>query len=91
MGLKTTNYEAKEIGQTLPTAYAILDGLHKEKNSVLATFGVYASRENASLYEPIDKKSIHFHWDRKSNLAEQAYSLAKGENGIFSGWLDDRV
>lgn len=91
MGLKTTNYEVKEMGQTLPTAYALLDSINQQKNSVLATFGIYTSRENASKYKPIETRSIHFTWDRKSNLAEQAYSLAKGENGVFSGWLDDFV
>lgn len=91
MGLKTTNYEVKALGQTLPTAYALLDSISQQKNSVLATFGIYTNRENASKYKPIEMKKIHFTWDRKSNIAEQAYLLAKSKDGVLHGWDDDIV
>ena len=89
--LKTTNYKTEKIGITLPVAYAILDGLHCDKNQVCATFGVYESRSQSSMYNAIEKKTIRFTWDRISNLAEQAYQRAKQVGGIFEGWQDDIV
>lgn len=88
--LKTTNYKTKRTDETLPEAYAMLDKLNTDKNTVIAVFGIYPSREDAKRYRAIETKMLRFTWDRKSNLAEQAYNIAKGEKDIFNGWEDDR-
>ncbi|MBQ8323236.1 MAG: hypothetical protein IJX91_04645 [Clostridia bacterium] len=79
MGLKTTNYEVKKLGITLPEAYAIIDKIDNEKNSVSVTFGIYAKREGQEKLQPIEIKKIHFVWDRKSDIAVTAYEIAKGQ------------
>jgi hypothetical protein len=80
MGLKTKNYEVKKLGITIPEAYAIIDKIENEKNSVSIIFGIYASRENADKFKPVETKNIHFVWDRKSDIAVTAYNLAKGQS-----------
>lgn len=82
MGLKTTNYEVKSTGAVLPNAYAIIDKIANEKNSVTVQFGIYASREKSNEYSPEETKQIHFVWDRKSDIAKTAYELAKGQEII---------
>lgn len=89
--LRTTNYKMKQTNETLPFAFAMLDKLSTDKNTVIAVFGVYSSKDEAKRYRAIETKMIRFTWDRKDNLAERAYNIAKGEGGIFHGWTDDIV
>ena len=91
MGLKTTNYQIEKLGITLPEVYAIIDKIKNEKNSVSVEFGIYTSRENALKFQPIDTKRLHFVWDRKTDMAVQAYTLAKCDRGLLSGWEDDII
>jgi hypothetical protein len=91
MGLQSFNYEVKQIGQTLPMAYAMLHSVNQVKNSVVATFAIYKDRESADKYQPLETKKIHFNWDRKTDVAKQAYEIAKKEGGIFEGWIDHIV
>ena len=91
MGLKTTNYEAKKIGETLPEAYAMLDRCLVVKNNAYATFGIYAERDEAKKFNSVETKALAFEWDRKTDIAEQAYNLAKAKGGILEGWEDDIV
>ena len=80
MGLKTTNYVSKSTGLVLPVAYAVLRNLVIETNNqVRAIFAVQASRENANKYEAIDKVTVWFEWDRKTDPAKMAYETAKNE------------
>ena len=105
MALKTNNYVSKSTGIMLPTAYALLKNLIIESNNqVRAIFVVQTSRENASIYNAIDKVELYFEWDRKANPVEVAYEKAKTqviekedyvtgnkvtEHGILYGWEDD--
>ncbi len=82
MGLKTKNYEVKKLGITIPEAYAIIDKIENEKNSVLVTFGIYAKREDQKDLNPLETKSFHFVWDRKSDIAVTAYEIAKGQTVV---------
>lgn len=82
MGLKTTNYQLSNFDTVLPTAYAIIDEIIVERNSVSVTFGIYASRQKASNYKPLETKTVHFVWDRKSDIAVMAYEMAKGQTII---------
>lgn len=83
--LKTTNYK------NMPIAYAIIDKIYVNKNKVGVIFGVYESREQSQQYNSVETKSISFDWDRKTDIAVQAYNIAKGEKGIFEGWQDEIV
>lgn len=87
--LRTTNYKMRTTNETLPLAYAKLDKMYTDKNTVVAVFGIYPSKEDASRYRSIETKTVKFEWDRESNIAEQAYNLAKGEKGVLRGWNDD--
>jgi hypothetical protein len=82
--MKTTN-------ETLPFAYAKLDKMYTDKNTVVIVFGIYPSKEDSNRYRSIETKMVKFEWNRIDNIAVKAYELAKGEKGIFSGWEDDRV
>lgn len=77
MGLKTKNYKSVTKGLTFPVAYAVLDTLLLDKNVVTATFVVQTTREKANKYDALDKATVKFNWDRKSDLAEMAYETAK--------------
>lgn len=78
MGLKTTNYEVHSLGITLPYAYAKICEMRLRKdNTVDVVFVVQTTRDNAVSLAPIETRSVHFVWDRKSDLAETAYSEAK--------------
>jgi hypothetical protein len=89
--LRTTNYTTKKTNETLLFAYAMVDKVYTDKNTVIAVFGIYPSKEDASRYRSVETKMVKFEWDRKSNVYEEAYNLAKKEGGIFAGWMDDLV
>lgn len=75
MGFKTTNYEVN--GLVLPEAYAIFEMVDTKANPAIATFKIHNSRENAAYLKPIEKKTVRFHWDRKTNPVDEAYKAAK--------------
>lgn len=78
MGLKTTNYEIKEIGMVLPNAYALLYEMRLCGHSGTATFHVQASpRTNALSLKPLKSVMVNFEWDRRLNPVEAAYAEAK--------------
>ena len=78
MGLKTTYYEVKDLGITLPEAYAKIREMRLSKSNIVdVTFVVQTTRDNTELLAPIETRSIHFTWDRKSDLAVTAYKEAK--------------
>lgn len=80
MGLKTTNYEVKKLGITLPEAYAIIGNLHIEKNgSGYAEMYVQATRDNVLNLQPLETKRVDFVWDRQADIAETIYATAKVE------------
>ena len=77
MGLKTTNYVSKSMGIILPNAYAKIKDLVLNGNSGRAIFAIQSTREAVDKYAPIDKVEVYFTWDRKSDIAETAYTAAK--------------
>lgn len=107
MGVKTKNYVTKETGVPLTEAYAKLSTLVVEKsNDVRAVFVIQSSREATDKLAPLEKVSVSFKWDRKSNPVERAYEAAKKQkvrvedevthevkmkNGSLFGWEDDIV
>ena len=84
MGLKTNSYVSKSTGVVLPEAYAMLKNLIIESSDTTrAIFAIQANRENAKNYKPLDTCEITFKWDRKTDPAEMAYTLAKGYTTVI--------
>lgn len=80
MGLKTTNYEVKKLGITLPNAYAVIGKVEmNERGSGYAEMIIQATRDNALKLQAIDTKRVDFTWDRKKSIAECIYEAAKVE------------
>ena len=98
MGFKRKNYEVKRLGTTLPEAYAILDKIRMEKNSIEATFAIQACRDSARNLEPFETVKVYCAWVRNRDIAETVYEAAKTKivdgveiKGVFDGWEDDIV
>ena len=78
MGLKTTNYEIKNLGITLPQAYAIIKEMHIENGSGYAKIAIQTSRENAFALAPIETVKITFtDLKREEHPYEAVYTKAK--------------
>ena len=78
MGLKTTNYEVKKLGITIPEAYAVAD-FSLDGNSCSVTVKIQTSRENAKKLAPIETIHTHFVVDRNKNPFEEVYNKLKGQ------------
>lgn len=90
MGLKTTNYEAKNFGIILPTAYARLTNVSVDLNGeVFGMFEIHQTRDDISSKSPIERKNINCIIDKDLPIHKQVYEIAKEE--IFSDWEDDIV
>lgn len=91
MGLKTTNYEVKELGLSLATAYAQITNLTVDKNGrTHAVFTIQKNREDINNKKHLDMKFFACEIDKTLPIYEQVYNKAK-KNGIFEGWEDDIV
>ena len=90
MGLKTTNYEAKEFGIVLPTAYARLTNVNIDVNGeAYAMFEIHQTREDVTNKSSFERKNIHCVIDKDLPVHEQLYIKAKEE--LFTDWDDDIV
>lgn len=76
MGLKTTNYEVKELGITLPNAYAIIHNLTVRGNYGVAEFYIQATRDNAFKLNPLERKTLTFEINRNESPYKTAYRVA---------------
>jgi hypothetical protein len=108
MGLITNKtYVSKKTGLPIAGAYAKIGVLVKERNdSVRAVFDIHRTRADIDTYEPVDTVEVRFKWDRKQNIAVQAYEEAKKQTfpyyneetkmveekqGVLFGWDNDIV
>ena len=87
MGLKTTNYEVKKLGITLPEAYAIVKDLTVRGKSGYAIITVQSSRENAEkvvdgTMAALEEHRIDFMVNRDENDRATAYAKAKSQKEI---------
>ena len=90
MGLKTTNYEIKRFGITVPTAYARLTNVSIDVNGdAFGIFEIHQERDDLTTSEALDR--IHFTTTINKDLPihSQVYTKAKAE--IFTDWEDDIV
>ena len=79
MGLKKVNYELKDLGITLETAYAIIHRLEVEDGKGVAEFYIQnAPRTNALELKPFKREIIRFDVKRSENPFVTAYETAKG-------------
>ena len=93
MGLKTTNYEVKSMGITLPEAYAIVKDLTTKGNSGFAIIAVQSSRENANKVvkgemKALEEVRIDFNVTRETNDRITAYEKAKSQK-IVRQWNEE--
>ena len=90
MGLKTTNYEVKKFGITIPTAYARLTNVSVDVNGdAFGVFEIHQERDDLTTSEALDR--VHFTTTINKDLPihGQVYTKAKAE--IFTEWEDDIV
>lgn len=79
MGLKKANYEIKELGLTLPTAYAIINRIEIVGSVGVAELFIQNSpRKNAIELKPLRRELVHFEVERNENPYLTAYKAAKG-------------
>jgi hypothetical protein len=98
MALKTTNYEIKEMGITLPEVVALVE-VDTEINT--ATFKIGINRQAILDGKVVETRKMEVPFNRNENPYITAYNYAKGsytieENGeiyevkgILYGWKDD--
>lgn len=77
MGLKTYNYEIKELGITIPTAYAVIKKLIIDGKIGTAHFAIQSDRDSATNKQPLEIKKFMFAVDRNTNPYETAYVESK--------------
>ena len=90
MGLKTTNYELKSFGITIPEAYARLTDISINVNGwATGTFKIHQTREDLAISIPLEKKYIEVFINKDLPIYTQIYNASKEK--IFVGWEDDIV
>lgn len=58
--LKKSNYEVKNLGITLPTAYAAVRSFNRTGNQCVAEFYIHNSRENALNKDALERRTVSF-------------------------------
>lgn len=79
MGLKTTNYYAESMKETLPEAYAAIRTITIGENDMgVAVMGIHRTRELVldPLTKPFETKKIYFKSDRNVHDRETVYKKA---------------
>lgn len=76
MGLYKKNYEVKDLGITLPEAFAIVRKIDRKGNTGVAELWVHASRENAKELQFLERKLVPFTCADGENPYEAAYTEA---------------
>ena len=91
MGLKTTNYEAKEFGITLPTAYARLTRIGVDiDGEAYGTFEIHQNRDDIDNNKsPFERQFLNCKINKDLPIYSQMYQKAKED--LFIDWEDDIV
>lgn len=76
MGLYKKNYEVKDLGITLPEAFAIVRKIDRQGNKGMAELWVHSSRENAKTLQFLERKLVPFKCNDGDNPYEAAYTKA---------------
>ena len=90
MGFIRKNYEVKDLGITIPSAYAKISNIHIDiEGKAYATFEVQQSREDVAKKQSLEIVSFSKEIDKTQPIYSQLYIAAKEE--LFSDWEDDIV
>lgn len=90
MGLKTTNYQIKDLGISIPEAYARLTNINiNVDGEAFGTFEVHQTREDLIENKPLERIHVNYVIDKKLPLHKQMYEKAKEE--LFIDWEDDII
>lgn len=76
MGLYKKNYEVKDLGITLPEAFAIVRKIDRQGDQGMAELWVHSSRENAKTLQFLERKLVPFKCNDGDNPYEAAYTAA---------------
>lgn len=76
MGLYKKNYEVKDLGITLPEAFAIVRKIDRQGDDGMAELWVHSSRENAKTLQFLERKLVPFKCNDGDNPYEAAYTKA---------------
>lgn len=76
MGLYKKNYEVKDLGITLPEAFAIVRKIDRQGDRGMAELWVHSSRENAKTLQFLERKLVPFKCNDGDNPYEAAYTAA---------------
>lgn len=76
MGLYKKNYEVKDLGITLPEAFAIVRKIDRKGDKGMAELWVHSSRENAKTLQFLERKLVPFKCNDRDNPYEAAYTAA---------------
>lgn len=76
MGLYKKNYEVKDLGITLPEAFAIVRKIDRQGDKGMAELWVHSSRENAKTLQFLERKLVPFKCNDGDNPYEAAYTKA---------------
>lgn len=76
MGLYKQNYEVKDLGITLPEAFAIIRKIDRQGDKGMAELWVHGSRENAKTLQFLERKLVPFTCTDGDNPYEAAYTAA---------------
>lgn len=90
MGLKTTNYNVKDYGITLPTAYAQISSINvRLDGKAHCMFEIQQDRESIGKNRCFETKPFNCVVNKDLPIYEQIYVAAKEQ--LFAGWEDDIV
>ena len=90
MGLKTTNYEVKDFGITIPQAYARLTNVNiNVDGKAFGIFEIHQTRESLAEANPLEKVYVDYIIDKDLPIYSQIYIQAKKE--LFPDWEDDII
>lgn len=92
MGLKKTNYEVKDLGITLPIAYAVVRKLDRHGDGVYAELWIHNSRQNALNKNFLERHSVSFTIkNERENPLEAAYKEATTRHTHIEKYESDEV
>ena len=90
MGFKKTNYKAKNLGLTIPQAYAQIASLNIDLDGRAgAIFEIQQNRESIKGMSAIACEFVQGKIDKNLPVYKQMYELAK--QTVFKDWDDDIV
>jgi hypothetical protein len=90
MGFKTSNYESKAYGITIPEAYARITKINVDVDGKAdARFEIQQSRDTVGTKVSLALVPFRCEIDKDLPLHKQIYEKAKEE--VFKGWEDDIV